>query len=77
MLDGFCLYDEIERMQYLSAIDSVICSFLLVGLCQRSHSVEAAKLARSMLENTANSYHTLLQPMNIIILNASKQLGSE
>ncbi|XVE65136.1 hypothetical protein DITRI_Ditri07aG0157000 [Diplodiscus trichospermus] len=50
VLDGFCLYDEIERMQYLSSIDADIYSILLVGLCQKSHSVEAAKLARSMLK---------------------------
>ena len=50
VVDAFCLYDEIERMRYLSSIDSDIYSILLVGLCQQSHSVEAAKLARSMLE---------------------------
>ncbi|XVF10881.1 hypothetical protein REPUB_Repub07fG0221500 [Reevesia pubescens] len=50
VLDGFCLYDEIERMRYLSSIDSDIYSILLTGLCQLSHSVEAAKLVRSMLE---------------------------
>ncbi|KAK8587373.1 hypothetical protein V6N12_021869 [Hibiscus sabdariffa] len=37
-------------MQYLSSIDSDIYCILLVGLCQQSHSVEAAKLARSMLK---------------------------
>ncbi|GMJ11003.1 hypothetical protein like AT5G47360 [Hibiscus trionum] len=50
VLDGFRLYDEFERMQYLSSIDSDIYCILLVGLCQQSHSVEAAKLARSMLK---------------------------
>ncbi|KAK5838964.1 hypothetical protein PVK06_007714 [Gossypium arboreum] len=45
VLDGFCLYNEIERMQYFSSIDTKIYSILLVGLCQQSHSVEAAKLA--------------------------------
>ncbi|TYI36592.1 hypothetical protein ES332_A03G152300v1 [Gossypium tomentosum] len=45
VLDGFCLYNEIERMQYFSSIDTEIYSILLVGLCQQSHSVEAAKLA--------------------------------
>ncbi|MFQ6632863.1 hypothetical protein Gotur_010087 [Gossypium turneri] len=50
VLDGFCLYDEIEQMRFLSSIDSDIYSILLVGLCQQSHLVEAAKLARSMLD---------------------------
>ncbi|KAK6262855.1 hypothetical protein QUC31_008671 [Theobroma cacao] len=50
VLDGFYLYEEIERMRYLSSIDADIYSILLVGLCRQSHSVEAAKLARSMLE---------------------------
>ncbi|XP_022718690.1 pentatricopeptide repeat-containing protein At5g47360-like isoform X1 [Durio zibethinus] len=50
VLDGFFLYDEIERMRYLSSIDSDIYSILLVGLCQQNHLVEAAKLARLMLE---------------------------
>ncbi|KAH1098093.1 hypothetical protein J1N35_015014 [Gossypium stocksii] len=49
VLDGFCLYNEIERMQYFSSIDTEIYSILLVGLCQPSHWVEAAKLARLML----------------------------
>ncbi|XP_039028557.1 pentatricopeptide repeat-containing protein At5g47360-like isoform X1 [Hibiscus syriacus] len=50
VLDGFLFYDEIERMQFISSIDSDIYSILLVGLCQQSHSVEAARLARSMLK---------------------------
>ncbi|KDP39911.1 hypothetical protein JCGZ_03442 [Jatropha curcas] len=50
VLDGYCLYDEIEKIGCLSSIDSDIYSVLLVGLCQQSHSMEAAKLARSMLE---------------------------
>ncbi|KAB2036882.1 hypothetical protein ES319_D03G033300v1 [Gossypium barbadense] len=49
VLDGFCLYNEIERMQYISSIDTDIFSILLVGLCRQSHSVEAVKLARLML----------------------------
>ncbi|XVF13435.1 hypothetical protein REPUB_Repub08aG0207500 [Reevesia pubescens] len=49
VLDNFCLYDEIEHMRYLPSIDSDIYSILLVGLCQGCHSVEAAKLAKSML----------------------------
>ncbi|TYI40688.1 hypothetical protein ES332_A02G180500v1 [Gossypium tomentosum] len=49
VLDGFCLYNEIERMQYISSIDTDIYSILLVGLCRQSHSVETVKLARLML----------------------------
>ncbi|XP_057975924.1 pentatricopeptide repeat-containing protein At5g47360 [Malania oleifera] len=48
--DGFSLYDEIEKKGFLSSIDSDIYSILLVGLCEQSHLVEAAKLARLMLE---------------------------
>ncbi|XP_050228371.1 pentatricopeptide repeat-containing protein At5g47360 [Mercurialis annua] len=50
VLDGYCLYDEIEKIGFLPTIDSDIYSILLVGLCQQGHSVEAAKLARSMLD---------------------------
>ncbi|MBA0824484.1 hypothetical protein Goarm_021154, partial [Gossypium armourianum] len=49
VLDGFCLYNESERMQYISSIDTDIYSILLVGLCRQSHAVEAVKLARLML----------------------------
>jgi pentatricopeptide repeat protein len=50
VLDGFMLCDEIEKMEFLSSIDSDLYSILLVGLCQQSHSVEAARLARLMLK---------------------------
>ncbi|GLT91102.1 hypothetical protein SLE2022_090090 [Rubroshorea leprosula] len=50
VLDGFYLYEEIEKMGFLSSIDSDIYSILLVGLCQKGHSVEAEKLARLMVE---------------------------
>ncbi|KAK8978020.1 hypothetical protein V6N11_062820 [Hibiscus sabdariffa] len=53
VLDGFCIYDEIEQMQYLTSIDSDIYSILLVGLCQQSHSVEAARLASKKRKDTA------------------------
>ncbi|KAE8693894.1 putative Hydroxyproline-rich glycoprotein family protein [Hibiscus syriacus] len=55
LLDGFCLYDEIERTQYLSSINSDIYCILLVGLCQQSHSVEAAKLVRSTFKKKIRS----------------------
>ncbi|KAA8515041.1 hypothetical protein F0562_018172 [Nyssa sinensis] len=48
VLDGFHLYDEIERLGCLTSIDSDIYSVLLAELCQDSHLMEAAKLARMM-----------------------------
>lgn len=50
VLDGFCLYSEIEKVGCLSSIDTDIYSILLAGLCKEGFSVEAAKLARSMAE---------------------------
>lgn len=50
MLDAFCLYEDIERMEGLLAIDSDIYSILLVGLYQQNHYVEATKFAKLMLE---------------------------
>ena len=50
VLDGFCLSDEIEKLEFLTSIDSDLYSILLDGLCQQSHLVEAAKLARLMLK---------------------------
>jgi len=50
VLDGFMLCDEIENMEFLSSVDSDLYSVLLVGLCQQSHLVEAARLARLMLK---------------------------
>ncbi|KAK2997169.1 hypothetical protein RJ639_025632 [Escallonia herrerae] len=50
MLDGFHLYNWIEKLGCLSYIDTDIYSILLAGLCQEKHSAEAAKLARIMLE---------------------------
>ncbi|KAJ6701190.1 PENTATRICOPEPTIDE REPEAT-CONTAINING PROTEIN [Salix koriyanagi] len=50
VLDGFCLYEEVEKTGCLSSIDIDIYSILLAGLCQKSHSAEAARLARSMVE---------------------------
>lgn len=49
VLDGYQLSDEIEKIGFLSSIDSDVYSLLLVGLCQQGHSVEAAKLVRFML----------------------------
>ncbi|KAM1385769.1 hypothetical protein ACFX2I_032037 [Malus domestica] len=49
VVEALCLFDELEKMQCLSSIDSDVYSILLVGLCQQKHLVEAAKLARAML----------------------------
>lgn len=73
VLDGFFLNDETERMQYLTSIDSDIYSILLVGLCKRNHSVEAAKLARSMLEKRIR----LKAPYIDIIVEHLKNSGDE
>lgn len=50
VLEGFCLYEDIEKIGFLSSVDSDIHSVLLLGLCRKNHSVEAAKLARFMLK---------------------------
>ncbi|CAL1382759.1 unnamed protein product [Linum trigynum] len=49
VLDGFYLYEEIEKMSCSVTLDADIYSILLLGLCQQGHIVQAAKLARSML----------------------------
>uniref|UniRef100_A0A803NGR3 Pentatricopeptide repeat-containing protein n=1 Tax=Cannabis sativa TaxID=3483 RepID=A0A803NGR3_CANSA len=49
VVDGYELCDEIEKMGYLTSIDSDLYSLLLVGLCERNHSVEAVKLVKLML----------------------------
>nr|POF27275.1 pentatricopeptide repeat-containing protein [Quercus suber] len=50
VLDGFYLSEEVEKLEFFTSIDSDLYSILLVGLCQQSHLVEAAKLARLMLK---------------------------
>ena len=50
VLDAFCLSDEIDKFEFLTSIDFDLYSILLVGLCQQSHLVEAAKPARLMLK---------------------------
>ncbi|KAK7252788.1 hypothetical protein RIF29_36992 [Crotalaria pallida] len=52
VLDGFYLLDALEKMGYLSSIDSDIYSILLVGLCQKNHLMESTKLARIMLKKS-------------------------
>ncbi|MBA0556481.1 hypothetical protein Golob_026578 [Gossypium lobatum] len=67
VLDSFCLYNEIEQMQYFSSIVTEIYSILLVGLCQKSHSVEATKFARLMLRKRIH----LEAPYDEIIMEAN------
>ncbi|MBA0828614.1 hypothetical protein Goarm_013268 [Gossypium armourianum] len=69
VLDSFCLYNEIERMQDFSSIDTEIYSILLVGLCQQSHSVEATKLARLILRKGIRSeapYDEIIMEANVL-----------
>ncbi|XP_004300367.1 PREDICTED: pentatricopeptide repeat-containing protein At5g47360-like isoform 2 [Fragaria vesca subsp. vesca] len=49
MVDAYCLFGELEKMECLSSIESDTYSILLLGLCQQRHLVEAAELARVML----------------------------
>ncbi|KAM7465335.1 hypothetical protein LguiB_012897 [Lonicera macranthoides] len=50
VLEGFYLYNEIEKLGCMSSIDSDIYSIVLVGLCKENHLVEAANLAKVMAE---------------------------
>ncbi|KAL2458746.1 Pentatricopeptide repeat-containing protein [Forsythia ovata] len=50
VLDGYGLFDSLEKSGHFPAIDSDICSIMLAGLCEKSHLVEAAKLATLMVE---------------------------
>ncbi|KAL2531704.1 Pentatricopeptide repeat-containing protein [Abeliophyllum distichum] len=47
VLDGFGLFDSLEKSGHFPAIDSDI---MLAGLCEKSHLVEAAKLATLIVE---------------------------
>ncbi|CAI9764210.1 unnamed protein product [Fraxinus pennsylvanica] len=49
-LDGFGLFDSLENSGHFPATDSEIYSIILAGLCEKSHLVEAAKLANLMVE---------------------------
>ncbi|KAI3459942.1 hypothetical protein Pfo_016605 [Paulownia fortunei] len=50
VLDGFFLFDALEKSGNLLGIDSDIYSILLAGLCQENHFVEAARLVNIMVE---------------------------
>ncbi|KAL6965968.1 hypothetical protein U1Q18_047589 [Sarracenia purpurea var. burkii] len=49
-LDGFYLYNEIDKLGFLSSIDLDIYSILLDGLCRESHLANCARLAQLMVE---------------------------
>ncbi|XP_065857561.1 pentatricopeptide repeat-containing protein At5g47360 [Euphorbia lathyris] len=73
VLDGYHLHDEIEKIGLLSTMDSDICSILLAGLCQEGNSVEAVKLARSMLQKKISIKHPYVNK----VLHHLKKLGDE
>ncbi|KAK6116794.1 hypothetical protein DH2020_049424 [Rehmannia glutinosa] len=50
VLDGFLLFDALEKSGNLLAIDSEVYSILLAELCQENHFIEAAKLVNVMVE---------------------------
>lgn len=50
VIDGFCLFNELEKLECLSSIDSDTYSIFLVSLCEQKHLMEAAKIARLMLK---------------------------
>ncbi|XP_050151988.1 pentatricopeptide repeat-containing protein At5g47360-like [Malus sylvestris] len=50
VVDALCLFDELNKMECLSSIDSDVYPVLLMGLCQQMHLVDAAKLAKTMLK---------------------------
>ena len=47
---NFTYLKKLRSLEFFTSIDSDLYSILLVGLCQQSHLVEAAKLARLMLK---------------------------
>ncbi|WCJ25833.1 Tetratricopeptide repeat (TPR)-like superfamily protein [Euphorbia peplus] len=73
VLDAYHLLDEIEKKGMLSTIDSDIYSILLSGLFQEGNSVEALKLARSMLQKRICLKH----PHVNTVLHHLKKLGDE
>lgn len=78
VLDGFYLLEAIDNKGYLSSIDPDIYSILLIDLCQRSHLIEATKLAKIMLKRSVE-----LQPpykdgaINILIKFGEKDLVNQ
>ncbi|XP_023746744.1 pentatricopeptide repeat-containing protein At5g47360 [Lactuca sativa] len=50
VLEGFELYNEIEKLGFVISIDSEIYSILMDGLCRKRCLLEASKLARFMIQ---------------------------
>jgi len=72
-LDCFLLYQEIEKKDVKSTIDSDIHAVLLLGLCQQGNSWEAAKLAKSMLDKKMRLKVSHVEK----IIEALKKTGDE
>lgn len=71
--DCFLLYEEIEKADVKSTIDSDIHSVLLLGLCEHGLSWEAAKLAKSMLDKKMRLNVSHIEK----IIKALKKTGDE
>ncbi|GKC14019.1 pentatricopeptide repeat-containing protein [Tanacetum coccineum] len=50
--DAFLLYNEIDKLEFATTIDSEIYSIMLDGLCTKSHLLEASKLAKLMAQKS-------------------------
>ncbi|XP_006282107.2 pentatricopeptide repeat-containing protein At5g47360 [Capsella rubella] len=72
-LDCFLLYQEIEKADVKSTIDSDIHAILLLGLCKQGSSWEAAKLAKSMLDKKMRLKVSHVEK----IIEALKKTGDE
>ncbi|KAJ0240586.1 Pentatricopeptide repeat-containing protein [Hirschfeldia incana] len=71
--DCFLLYEEIEKADVVSTIDTDIHSVLLLGLCEQGRSWEAAKLAKSMLDKKMRLKVSQVEK----IVDALKKTGDE
>ncbi|KAK9054468.1 hypothetical protein SSX86_025546 [Deinandra increscens subsp. villosa] len=50
VLDAFVLYNEIEKLEFATCIDSEIYSIMMDGLCTEGHLLEALKLVKLMVQ---------------------------
>ncbi|GJU90292.1 retrotransposon protein, putative, ty1-copia subclass, partial [Tanacetum coccineum] len=50
--DAFLLYNEIDKLEFATTIDSKIYSIMLDGLCTKIHLLEASKLAKLMAQKS-------------------------
>ncbi|CAN6802452.1 hypothetical protein Bca4012_078197 [Brassica carinata] len=71
--DCFLLYEEIEKVDVVSTIDTDVHSVLLLGLCEQGRSWEAAKLAKSMLDKKMRLKVSQVEK----IIQALKKTGDE